>query len=136
MWATAISTHSGNGRKIFWRYAKELLPAFDRQDQPHRVIIVWKYQSETGQPLSEDHRMMNQMEDALEISLDGRFATLALVSTGENLREWTYYARSEDEFLEHLNLALCEMTGLPIEIHTAIDPAWSMYQEFKPGAKE
>ena len=136
MWATAISTNSSNGRKMFWRYAKEFRPVFDRQDQPHRIIIVWKYQSDTGQPLSEDHRMMNQLEDALETTLDGRFATLALVSTGENLREWTYYAKSEDEFLQRLNIALYGMAEFPIEIHTADDPAWSMYQEFKSGVKE
>lgn len=43
---------------------------------------------------------MNLLEDALESVLkeDG-FATLALVSTGEDLREWTYYAKSEDEFM-------------------------------------
>ena len=48
---------------------------------------------------------MNQVEDMLESVLkeDG-FATLALLSTGEGLREWTYYSKSETEFMARLNL--------------------------------
>jgi hypothetical protein len=76
---------------------------------------------------------MNTMEDALESGccLDG-FAILALVSTGEHLREWTFYAHSEDEFLVRLNLALASSEpAFPIEIHTALDPDWSMYDQFR-----
>jgi hypothetical protein len=64
---------------------------FDGASQPIRIIIVWKYQSESGQPIAKDHQRMNLLEDALESVLkeDG-FSTLALVSTGEGLREWTY----------------------------------------------
>ena len=84
MWATAISTNADNGRKIVFRYAKELSANFDQTRQPTRINIVWKYQSESGQPVSGDHQRMNQLEDLLESVLkeDG-FATLALVSTGE-----------------------------------------------------
>ena len=115
VWATAISTNSTNGRRIIFRYAKELRPSFDRSVQPDRIVIVWKYVSENGQPNPDEHSDMNQSEDALERVLQGsQVATLALVSTGENLREWTYYAQSEDVFIERLNLAL-----EPIEIHTA-----------------
>ena len=94
VWATAISAHAQNGRKIFFRYAKELNLAFDPASQPFRIIIVWKYESETGQPFTDDHQRMNELEDLLEAALNrDRFATLALVSTGEGLREWTYYTQ-------------------------------------------
>jgi hypothetical protein len=137
MWATAISTHAQNGRKILWRYGKEFSSEFVRASQPVRVIIAWKYGSETGLPISEDHDRMNIMEDALESVLDeDDFATLALVSTGEGLREWTYYAGSEDEFMERLNLALSELPEFPIEIHIAKDPDWNMYDEFQGGVRE
>jgi hypothetical protein len=88
MWATAISTNVHNGRKIIFRYAKAFAPTFNRASQPIRIIIVWKYQSESGQPITEEHQRMNLLEDVLEpvLNEDG-FATLALVSTGEDLRE-------------------------------------------------
>jgi hypothetical protein len=77
--------------------------------QPIRIITVWKYQSESGQPIAEDHQRMNLLEDTLESFLkDDGLATLALVS-GEDLREWTYYAKSEDEFMGRLNYAFAAM---------------------------
>jgi hypothetical protein len=137
VWATAISTNEHNDRKIMFRYAKELRPTFDRASQPIRFIIVWRYQSESGQPIADDYRRMNMLEDALESVLkqDG-FATLALVSTGEGLREWTYYARSENEFMSRLNYAFAGMPAFPIEIHPAYDPGWDVYEQFKTGVKE
>src|ERR1700733_5907910 len=97
-WATAISTNTNSGRRIVFRYAEQFAPDFDRVSQPVRIIIVWKYQSDSGQPVTQEHQQMNLLEDSLEPVLEqGRFATLALVSTGENLREWTYYAKSENE---------------------------------------
>jgi len=138
MWATAISTNAHNGRKIIFRFAKTFEPTFDRASQPIRIIIVWKYRSERGgQPIADDHQRMNLMEDALESALDeDGFATLALVSTGEDLREWTYYAKSEDEFMARLNFAFAEVSTLPIEIHIACDPNWDMYEQFKEGVTE
>jgi len=77
------------------------------------------------------------LEDALESVLkqDG-FATLALVSTGEGLREWTYYARYENEFMSRFNYAFAGMPAFPIEIHPAYDPGWEVYEQFKEGGKE
>lgn len=136
MWATAISTNPHNGRKIIFRYAKELKLSFDPASQPVRIIIVWKYESESGQPVAEDHRRMNQLEDLLEAALDRDcFATLALVSTGEGLREWTYYASSDDEFMARLNYAFAGVPEFPVEIHTAYDPEWCVYEEFKAGVR-
>jgi hypothetical protein len=135
-WATAISTNASNGRKIIFRYAEQLSPTFEPGSQPIRIIIVWRYHSDTGQPIPDEHQRMNQMEDALESALDPEgFATLALVSTGEDLREWTYYSKSEDEFMARLNFALTEAPGYPIEIHIAPDPNWDVYEQFRCSVK-
>ena len=131
MWATAVSTNRDNGRKIVFRYAKEFSADFDRASQPTRIIIVWRYQSESGQPAAEDHQQMNLFEDALSALQDDSFATLALVSTGENVREWIYYAKSEAEFEARFDHAVKDMPAFPIEIHVASDPTWDTYQQFK-----
>ena len=80
---------------------------------------------------------MDSMEDLLGplVEKDG-FAMLALVSTGENLREWTYYAKSEHEFMVRLNNALAGKPAFPIDIHPAIDPTWAMYEKFRSWAKK
>jgi len=55
---------------------------------------------------------------------------LALVSTGENLREWIYYTQSGEEFFNRLNTALAPRPKFPIEIRSAADPAWATYAGF------
>jgi hypothetical protein len=137
LWATATSTHESNGRKVIYRFARAFNSRFEHRLQPVRIIIVWRYQSVTGQPNAEDHQRMNQMEDLLESALDkASFATLAIVSTGENLREWTYYSRSEDEFMARLNFALTDSPRFPIEIHIAHDPDWETYAQFVSSMKK
>ncbi len=75
-------------------------------------------------------------EDALGPVLEqDRFATLALVSTGENLREWIYYAKSQAGFAARYEYALAGMPAFPIEIHVAHDPLWSTYHEFETGIR-
>ena len=79
---------------------------------------------------------MNHFEDLLEPMEDmGQFAILALVSTGEGLREWTYYTKSSDEFLDRLNAALLSEPAFPVEIDVASDPTWGMYNEFLAGVR-
>lgn len=135
-WATVTSTNQSNGRVIIFRYISEFGPSFNRSSQPVRMILAWKYQSVSGMPDSTEHQRMNVMEDAMEPFLENDgFATLALVSTGENLREWTYYAKSEAEFLVRLNKALAGRSAFPIDVHTAADPKWSMYEKFKTGVQ-
>jgi hypothetical protein len=132
-----LRTNEDNGRRIIFRFAEAFHAGFERRLKPVRIIIAWKYRSETGQPVSEEHQRMNQMEDLLESALDqDSVAILALVSTGENLREWTYYSRSEDEFMARLNFALTDSPRFPIEIHIAHDPSWDTYERFRSSMKK
>jgi len=136
-WATAILTNADNGNRIVFRYAEQFSPSFDRASQPVRIFIVWKYQSVSGLLAAEEYERMNLLEDALESVLEqSPLATLALVATGENMREWTYYAKSEDEFMARLNFALAGMPAFPIEIHIAHDPNWKTYADFTSGIKK
>lgn len=137
VWATATSIHQTNGRVIVFRYIKDFRPGFSKSIQPVRVILAWRYQSDNGMPALVERQRMDAMEDALEPVLEKDiFATLALVSTGENLREWTYYVKSEVEFMTRLNSALSGKPAFPIEVHAAPDPQWTTYETFKTGVKE
>ena len=136
-WATAISKQEGTGRAIVFRYAKEFRAGFERSIFPHRVILVWKYQSESGMPVPREREAMDRMEDLLGPLVDtSGVSVLALVSTGGNLREWIFYARAESEFLAALNQALTGQPRFPIEVHTARDAEWSSYERFRKGVRE
>jgi hypothetical protein len=137
LWATAESRDEGSGKVIIFRYAQKLRPSVDRSLQPHRVIIVWRYDSESGQPAVGERQRMDEMEDLLgPVVESGGLATLVLVSTGDGLREWTYYARSEESFMSGLNDALAGRPPYPIEIHIADDPGWDTYGRFAAGVVE
>lgn len=80
---------------------------------------------------------MDRMEDRLGALVDGSGdAILALVSTGEDVREWIFYARSGEEFIAELNEALKGEPAFPFAIHAAADPNWSTYERFRRGVRE
>jgi hypothetical protein len=133
-WGTATSKDDASGRVIIFRYISDLVSGFNRGSQPVRAIIVWKYKGTNGMPVPAERERMDAMEDLLEPVVEaGGFSTLALVSTGEEVREWIYYAKSEEGFFSRLNQALGGHPAFPIDIHVADDPKWSNYQEFLDG---
>jgi hypothetical protein len=136
-WGTATSKNEETGRVIIFRYVSDFDPGFNRVNQPVRAIIVWKFKGTNGMPIPRERERMDAMEDLLGpvVEADG-FATLALVSTGEELREWIYYAKSEEGFLARVNQALGAHSAFPIEIHVAEDSKWSNYQEFVDGLRQ
>jgi hypothetical protein len=130
-WATAILTNADNDTQFIFRYALTFSPTFDRATQPVRISIAWKYETAKGIPGTEDNERMTVLEDALESALEqDNFATLVLVATGGNLREWTYHAKSGAQFVARLNDALGHMPKFPIEIFVEDDPEWRVYQRF------
>jgi Family of unknown function (DUF695) len=137
MWATATSKHETNGRMIVFRFAKDFRAGFDKGSLPDRVSLVWRYTSNSGLPLVEERQAMDRMEDLLEAAIDkaGR-AVLALVTTGEGVREWVYYVESERQFITLLNHALAASAHFPIEIQTARDAQWARYERFRKGIIE
>ncbi len=130
-WATATSVQKSTGRTLFFRYIRDFTPQFQRSDYADRVAIVWQYESPTGMPQMPDRDHMDRLEDLLSSSLEAAsLATLVLVSTGENMREWIYYTRSEADFMAQLNTALDPQKPFPIEVHAAPDPDWKSYEDF------
>lgn len=65
VWATAISRNEAKGTAIIYRYVKEFPPGFVRNQQPDRIIVVWRYQGEKGMPSVEERDRMDDFEDAL-----------------------------------------------------------------------
>jgi hypothetical protein len=136
-WAIAQSKNPTNGHVIVFRYMDIFPPAFNRANQATRAVVVWRYQTETGMPMQSERKQMDAFEDLLEPALEkSGIATLALVSTGEGLREWTYYAKSEELFFQQLNNALKTHAKFPVEIHVGQDPTWSTYDQFVKQVKK
>lgn len=136
-WAIAQSKNAAGDRAIIYRYQQQFAKGHRRAALPTRVVVVWLYEGSNGMPVKADQLRMERMEDLLQAAFERTGgATLVLVSTGEDRREWTYYARSEDVFFSHLNRALGREPRFPIEIHAGEDPTWSTYDHFRTLVKE
>jgi hypothetical protein len=132
-WATAISKHNSLDKKIIYIYI--YIQKFDqiklKTIHQNRIIVVWEYFGINGMPDASVSEKINYFENTLASRIeDGVFSTLAIVSTGDNLREWTYYVASEDEFFSRLNDAFANKDLLPIKIYAAADPNWDTYNDF------
>lgn len=136
VWATAVSRNEQQGTAIVYRFMKEFAPNFSRSAQPDRIIIVWRYDGEKGMPSRAEQKRMNELEDALSPLQEDGFSSLAIVSTGDNFKEWTYYTRAEAAFFERLNVALRSRARFPVEIHACPDPEWTTYDRFIKGLKQ
>ena len=134
VWSTAVARHAENDRAIVYRYISALPATVSRQAFPVRIILVWRYDSASGMPQTAERERMDQMEDLLAPAVESSgLARLLMVSTGENLREWTYYTRDEEAFMTALNQALAEQPAFPLQIHIAPDPDWHSYESFRQG---
>lgn len=136
-WATAVSKQPNTGRAIVYRYAKDFRGGFVKSAFPARIILVWRYTSDNGMPSPNERQAMDRMEDLLEpLVQKSGISVLAIVSTGEDLREWTFYAKSEDAFLAKLNERLTGQPRFPIEVHAGPDLKWSTYERFRGEVRE
>lgn len=132
VWSTAVSTRPTDGHRIIYRYRSVFGPSFKRSLYPDRVIISWSYQSAEGMPSKSEREAMDRMEDLLAPYVEQTsLSTLVLVSTGEGLREWVYYAKSQEEFMAKFNQALHGLPRFPINIDLWKDPEWKRYEDFR-----
>lgn len=131
MWSTAVATRPSDGHRIIYRYRSEFDRTFKRSSYPDRVTIAWSYKSTSGMPSKTERESMDRMEDLLSPYVEQTsLSTLVLVSTGEGLREWVYYTKSQDEFMAQVNKALQGLPRFPVEIDLWKDPEWKRYEEF------
>ena len=135
-WATAMATRPSDGHRIIYRYRSAFGPSFKRAQFPDRVTITWPYTSENGMPSTTERESMDQLEDRLDPYVEQTsLSALVMVSTGEGLREWVYYTRSQTEFMAKLNEALRGMQQLPIKIDLWKDPTWKRYEAFRSSVR-
>jgi len=134
VWSTAVATRSSDGHRIIYRYRSEFDSRFKRSKYPDRIIISWKYDSPDGMPPKAQHDSMDRLEHSLAPFVERpNVATLVIVSTGEGIREWIYYATSNDKFMSKLNEALHGQPRLPIEIDLWTEPTWERYEQIRNG---
>tara|TARA_B100001769_G_C21786398_1_gene428931 strand:- start:148 stop:588 length:441 start_codon:yes stop_codon:yes gene_type:complete len=94
---------------------------------PVLAVVSWKYDGSknNGMPDEETNSQMMALEDALEDQLDkSSIYKRAYSRTGNSLKEFLYYTKSQEEFMALLNNQLRGHQPYPIEINLYRDPEW------------
>lgn len=96
---------------------------------PVQTTISWEYTpNETGFPEEAELLRITELENLLVAGVT-EVSVLTLTLTGNGRRQWWFYAREVDEFVDALNRALSGYPRFPIQINTCEDMGWESMHE-------
>jgi len=136
LWATAVAERPTDGWKIIHRYIERLEVPAEKLAYPIAVTFTWKYNGPNGLPVKADTDSIYKLEDILDERMEklGE-GKLALVATGNNLRTWIYYVKSEARFRKELADASAAV-NLRVDVSSKADPQWIRLENFKRGVRK
>lgn len=111
----------------------QLAPGFPFKRFPERLNVIWSFREtegdDTPSPDESDamERFENQICDYIE---KADLAVLCMVFTEPGYREYVFYARDVESFLEGLTEVSDEPKPYPIEIHHEADEDGTLYQSY------
>ena len=130
IWSTAVAERPSDGWKIIYRFIDKLEDHSEKTKYPTAITLTWNYDSPNGLPTKLHVDAIYKLEDLLEKSVErngeGR---LAFISTGNNLRSWTYYVKSESFFRKALAEAVT-IVQLELQVSGSPDPQWKKLSDF------
>lgn len=97
------------------------------------VVVKWEYESEdqSGMPSDVEKELMDEFEVATdELTRYNGNSYLVVVATGLGVREWIYYGKDYEAFIDKLNACLRGYEKFPIEIEHYDDPEWKNWEDF------
>jgi len=116
---------------VIMKFVNELPEQKTMSKLPFLTVVSWKYDGteNNGMPLKEINNRMIILEDAIENSMNSTdFFTHVYSRTGNNLKEFAYYSKSQKDFMEILNLTLEKHEAYPIEINFYEDKEWADFK--------
>ncbi|MFH1998218.1 MAG: DUF695 domain-containing protein [Planctomycetota bacterium] len=128
----SVATGQDNGKSLVFRIRTAPPDGVTKKEYCQLVVILWKCDGgENGMPNSADNQKMVLLEDLMDRAIeDSGQAFLTVVVTGNGVKEWQWYTKSEAEFMSLLNRALSGHEVFPIQISAQPDPEWSAYMNF------
>ena len=132
MW-TVAEGHTGVYPFIV-RYRK-FAQNFQRDSLPIRLNVFWSVTSanEHGLPTPAEAELLNTFESRLVSAVEeDETAWLVAVITGRSEREFVFYLRQPQQFLQCLTDMPQECERYPLEIHSEDDPDWQYFDDLTP----
>lgn len=131
------ATGEEGGKPLIFRSLKDVPEGSQESQYPYLVSIIWRYVSanEGGMPDEQTNNAQIDFEDALEHLDKSDVSHLMLVVTGNGRKEWHWYVKSVDNWMEKLNSALQDKPIYPLEIDNRYQADWKLYHQFVSGVK-
>jgi len=126
-----------DGRPVIYR-SLEAVPENQKElDFPNLINIYWSFEVDVnnGMPDSKSNEDQIAFEDAIESLDQNGISHLMLVVTGNGRKEWIWYVKDVDSWLNQFNELLKNHEVYPIKIEIEQDPEWLTYHSFVSGVK-
>jgi hypothetical protein len=121
-----------DGKLLVIRIRTHLHSLVGHPQLPHRLRIIWEYQSgnEAGLPNSDDLEAMHCCEEDLFSILErDNHGVLTHTLMGDGLRQWVFYCSDLDEVAQRINETLPANPPYPLDFENEADVAWIEYLE-------
>ena len=126
-----------DGKPVIYRSLERVPENQKESDYPNLINIYWPYDVDANNGMPDPTTNDNQItfEDAIESLDQNGISHLMLVVTGNGRKEWIWYVKDVESWMNQLNEKLAGHDVYPIEIEIDQDPEWSTYHNFVAGVK-
>lgn len=103
-----------------------------KSDYSTMVVISWDFDgsNSNGLPHGEINDQQQLLEDQLDWLDHPEHSYLTQVVTGNGRKEWLWYVKDCDSWMEKLNESLSKQPVFPIAINFYDEPKWETYSRF------
>ena len=118
-----------DGLPVYFRFRDNAPVGVEISEFPRLMNVYWRCESpeNEGMPTAALHDQMTEFEMLLDPIEGPNLGFMVLSITGNHRKEWIWYIRNDQKFLDQLNAALSGKPPFPIEIEGADDPGWKSY---------
>ena len=104
-----------------------------RNTYQHLICICWEYDAnDAGLPKKSELPAIYEFEELVENYFnDGDTASLAAAVTGHGEKEWRYYTKSVEDFMQEFNELLSGQDKRPVTLQAFVDDEWNALQELQ-----
>lgn len=109
-------------------------PDYSDIDQYKEAVVIgwsWNSQDDNLKPPDDVNEKQLVFERALDdLTGDNNLSYLIQVTTGLGHKEWVFYTKDKDEFMQIFNSLLEGYEKFPIDIKFYNDPDWKIWTEY------
>jgi hypothetical protein len=123
---TARNPETGQVAVFRARFAKPARP--DLASLVWAIVIQWPYDG-NQMPPAEVNAAQQSFEQAVDPLASSTHSELVHVSTGMGMKEWIFYARTREQFMDELNQLLSGHPRYPLDVEFLEDPNWEVWED-------